>query len=155
MRTPAGFTLIELMIVVAIAAILAAVAIPQYSDYTARAKISNALAAAAPLKTAVALCVQEHGGEAAACTTTSEALPSAIPVFTPTREVAGATVSQGNIELALAPDLGTGIGGLLITMSMRPGTSSLAWVNATTVTNLAAREAILRNNPPPQATAAL
>lgn len=149
MRTQAGFTLIELMIVVAIAGILAAVAIPQYSDYTMRAKVSNALAAAAPLKTAVALCVQEHGGQAAACATTTEAAPTAIPAFTPTREVASASVSQGNIELLLAPDLGTDISGQTITMSMRPGDSSLAWVNTTTVTHVAAREAILRNNPPP------
>ena len=62
MRAQSGFTLIELMIVVAIAGILAAVAIPQYGDYTMRAKVSNVLAAAAPLKTAVALCVQENGG---------------------------------------------------------------------------------------------
>lgn len=149
MRTQAGFTLIELMIVVAIAGILAAVAIPQYSDYTMRARISNVLAAAAPLKTAVALCVQEHGGEAAACATTTEAMPTGIPVFNRTREVASASVSQGNIELLLAPDLGTDIGGQTITMSMRPGDSSLAWVNATTVTAAVAREAILRNNPPP------
>jgi len=153
MRTQAGFTLIELMIVVAIAGILAAVAIPQYSDYTMRARISNVLAAAAPLKTAVALCVQEHGGDAAACTTTTEAAPTGIPAFTPTREVAGASVSQGNIALLLAPDLGTDIGGLAITMTMEPGASSLTWINTTTVTNSAAREAILRNNPPPRVAA--
>lgn len=148
MRTQAGFTLIELMIVVAIAGILAAVAIPQYSDYTVRAKLSNALAAAAPLKTAVALCVQEHGGEAAVCTTTTEAAPTAIPLFTATREVAGATVSEGNIELTLAAGLGADISGQTITMTMERGDSSLAWRNSTTVTNKTAREAILRNNPP-------
>ncbi len=54
-----GFTLIELMIVVAIIGILAAVAIPAYQDYTVKAKIGNALSAADPIKTAVALCIQE------------------------------------------------------------------------------------------------
>ena len=148
MRGQSGFTLIELMIVVAIAGILAAVAIPQYGDYTMRAKVSNVLAAAAPLKTAVALCVQENGGAAAACSTPADNAPGAIPQFTPTREVASANVAQGNIVLTLAADLGTGIGGQSVTMTMQPGTSSLSWMNSTTVTNPAAIEAILKNNPP-------
>ena len=146
MRAQSGFTLIELMIVVAIAGILAAVAIPQYSDYTMRAKVSNVLAAAAPLKTAVALCVQENGGEASACSTSSEAAPSAIPAFSATREVASAGVLNGDITLTLANDLGTGLGGQTITMRMDKGTSSLTWFNSTTVSNEAAKQAILRNN---------
>ena len=49
-----GFTLIELMIVIAIVGILAAVALPAYQDYTVRAKVSEAVAKAAEIKTAVA-----------------------------------------------------------------------------------------------------
>jgi len=49
-----GFTLIELMIVVAIIGILAAVALPAYQDYTVRAKVSEGLAMAGSAKTAVA-----------------------------------------------------------------------------------------------------
>ncbi|MEG1328384.1 MAG: pilin [Janthinobacterium sp.] len=136
------------MIVVAIAGILAAVAIPQYGDYTMRAKVSNVLAAAAPLKTAVALCVQENAGEAGVCSTPAQNVAGPIPLFTATREVASAKVTTGNIELTLAEDLGAGMGGKLVTMTLQPGSSSLSWRNSTTVTNQAAVAAILKNNPP-------
>ena len=49
-----GFTLIELMIVVAIIGILAAVALPAYQDYTVRAKVSEVILAASSAKTSVA-----------------------------------------------------------------------------------------------------
>ncbi|QGG80928.1 prepilin-type N-terminal cleavage/methylation domain-containing protein [Litorivicinus lipolyticus] len=53
MKNQKGFTLIELMIVVAIVGILAAVAIPAYSDYTTRAKITEGLSLMSGAKTAV------------------------------------------------------------------------------------------------------
>ncbi|HTD02297.1 pilin [Undibacterium sp.] len=56
-----GFTLIELMIVVAIIGILAAVALPAYNDYTQRAQISEAFTAAEGMKTAISEFTQTNG----------------------------------------------------------------------------------------------
>ena len=57
-----GFTLIELMMVIAVIGILAAVAVPQYGRYTERAKFSEIVIKTASFKTAVSLCAQEENG---------------------------------------------------------------------------------------------
>ena len=67
-----GFTLIELMIVVAIIGILAAVALPAYQDYTVRAKVSEVVLAASSAKTAVAESAQVNSAMPASLTVDSQ-----------------------------------------------------------------------------------
>jgi len=103
-RVQQGFTLIELMIVVAIIGILAAVALPAYQDYTVRARVSEGMVMAAEAKTAVSETAVANGvlvtalgaGETGYTTKTSPYVASiavaAGGVITVTTQATGATV---------------------------------------------------------------
>ena len=131
-----GFTLIELMIVVAIIGILAAIAIPAYQDYVTRAKWSDNLSSVASLKLAIAECLNDNNNTAASCDDLATELDDyrAGVTSAPTAKFGTITVATGTAAIVIAGNTAAGNCGVTLTPSAAGGNMQWAFTNTANTT---------------------
>ncbi|HVC37151.1 MAG TPA: pilin [Gammaproteobacteria bacterium] len=125
MRAQHGFTLIELMIVIAIIGILAAIAIPQYQDYVIRSKISEGLSLVQPMETSVADNFETYGYIPTTGNVTganSFGLPKATSIAGSYVQSVEVTGTSGVITITYNPAIGGGIAAGSNVLTLTPGT---------------------------------